>query len=211
MTLKRKRKIAMAEKELDCRGLACPNPVIKTKEVIDQGEVEKLTVLVDNAAAKENVSRFLQRSGYEVRVEEQAGTFAVIGRQGELAAAATPRAGPEPEPTPKILVLIATELLGTGDDTLGRKLLVNFIRTLKEMGPELWSLVLVNGGVKLAVAGSEVLASLQDLAQSGVMVLVCGTCLNHFNLLKQKLVGETTNMLDIVTHMQLADKVIPLI
>ncbi len=78
----------MAEKELDCRGLACPNPVIKTKEVIDQGGVEKFTVLVDNLAAKENVSRFLQRSGYEVRVEEQAGTFAVIGRQGELAAPA---------------------------------------------------------------------------------------------------------------------------
>jgi len=84
----------MAEKELDCRGLACPNPVIKTKEVIDQGEVERLTILVDNAAAEENVRRFLQRSGYEVRVEEEAGTFAVMGRKGELAAAAAPRAGP---------------------------------------------------------------------------------------------------------------------
>ena len=200
----------MAEKELDCRGLACPTPVIKTKEVIEQGEVENLTVLVDNAAAQENVSRFLQRSGYEVWVEEQAGTFAVMGRKGELAAAAAPRTGPEPEPIPKILVLIATDRLGRGDDTLGRKLLVNFIGTLKEMGQELWCLVLVNAGVKLAVAGSEVLASLQEVAQSGVMVLVCGTCLNHFNLLEQKQVGETTNMLDIVTHMQLADKVIPL-
>ena len=66
----------MVEKELDCCGLACPTPVIKTKEVIDQGEAKKLTVLVVNAAAKENVSRFFQRSGYEVRWEEQAGTFA---------------------------------------------------------------------------------------------------------------------------------------
>ncbi|MGD0969995.1 MAG: sulfurtransferase TusA family protein [Desulfobaccales bacterium] len=57
--------------ELDCRGLACPNPVIKTKEVIDRVDMEKLTDLVNNLAAKENVSRFLQRSGYEVRVEEQ--------------------------------------------------------------------------------------------------------------------------------------------
>jgi hypothetical protein len=37
---------------------------------------------------------------------------------------------------------------------------------------------------------------------------VCGTCLNHFNLIERKQVGETTNMLDIVTAMQLADKVI---
>jgi selenium metabolism protein YedF len=198
----------MAEKELDCRGLACPNPVIKTKEIIDQGEAEKLTVLLDNPAAKENVSRFLQRSGYEVRVEEQAGTFAVMGWKGELAAAAAPEAACEPAPLQKILVLIGTDRLGAGDDNLGRKLLVNFIGTLKEMGPELWGLVLINAGVKLAVAGSEVLGSLQELEKGGVMVLGCGTCLNHFNLLEQKQVGETTNMLDIVTHMQLADKVI---
>jgi selenium metabolism protein YedF len=200
----------MTEKILDCRGLACPNPVLRTKELVEQEKVAKLTVLVDNPAAKENVSRFFQRSGYEVRVEEQAGTFAVIGRQGEAAAAAGPGAGPESAPAQKILVLIGTDRLGTGDDTLGRKLLVSFIGTLKEMGEELWCLVLLNAGVKLAIAGSEVLASLLELEQAGVMILVCGTCLNHFQLLEQKQVGETTNMLDIVTHMQLADKVIPL-
>jgi intracellular sulfur oxidation DsrE/DsrF family protein len=54
------------------------------------------------------------------------------------------------------------------------------------------------------------MADLQELEKKGVMVLVCGTCLNHFHLLEQKQVGETTNMLDIVTHMQLADKVVSL-
>jgi hypothetical protein len=39
-------------------------------------------------------------------------------------------------------------------------------------------------------------------------VLVCGTCLDHFGLLSQKAVGETTNMLDVVTSLQLATKVI---
>jgi len=200
----------MAEIELDCRGLACPNPVIKTKEVIDAGSVEKLTVLVDNAAARENVGRFLQRLGYEVLVAEQGDDFAVTGQREPTLASAGLAPGPEPAPGQKILVLIGTDRLGTGDDNLGRNLLVNFIGTLKEMGQELWCLVLVNAGVKLAVTGSEVLANLQELEKSGVMVLVCGTCLNHFNLLEQKQVGETTNMLDIVTHMQLADKVIPL-
>ncbi|RLC20852.1 MAG: sulfurtransferase-like selenium metabolism protein YedF, partial [Deltaproteobacteria bacterium] len=37
-----------------------------------------------------------------------------------------------------------------------------------------------------------------------------GTCLTHFRLLDRKRVGETTNMLDIITAMQLADKVINL-
>jgi hypothetical protein len=53
-----------------------------------------------------------------------------------------------------------------------------------------------------------VLTALRELEAAGVQVLVCGTCLNHFKLLEEKKVGETTNMLDIVTHMQMADKVV---
>ena len=34
--------------------------------------------------------------------------------------------------------------------------MVNFLGTLKEMGRELWTLVLLNSGVKLACTGSEV-------------------------------------------------------
>ena len=42
----------------------------------------------------------------------------------------------------------------------------------------------------------------------GVSVLVCGTCLAHFGLLEAKAVGDTSNMLDIVTSLDLAGKVI---
>jgi selenium metabolism protein YedF len=199
----------MSEKHVDCRGLACPNPVLKTKEMIDQGDVAKLTVLVDNPAAKENVVRFLTRSGFEVQVTEEAGAFAVTGSRGAIDPGIKETVAPETA-IQKILVLIGTDRMGTGDDTLGQRLIVNFIGTLKEMGPELWCVVLLNAGVKLSVAGSEVLEIFKELEREGVMVLVCGTCLNHFQLLEKKQVGETTNMLDIVTHMQLADKVISL-
>jgi len=106
--------------------------------------------------------------------------------------------------------MCATDRMGFGDDTLGLKLMVNFLRTLKEMGDELWRLVFVNNGVKLTIDGSEVLEDLKGYEKEGLNILVCGTCLNHFNLLDRKQVGETTNMLDIVTAMQLADKVINL-
>ena len=181
---------------------------MKTKEIVDQGGVLQLTVLVDNDAARENVSRFLERSGFEVQAATRGGDFAVTGTRGlESGEISREEAWEETAPR-RILVLVGTDRLGTGDDNLGKKLIASLLGTLKEMGRELWCLVLLNAGVKLAVAGSEVLASIQELAQDGVMVLVCGTCLNHFQLLEQKQVGETTNMLDIVTHMQLADKVI---
>ena len=199
----------MPTKQLDCRGLACPNPVLKTKELIDQGGVTQLTVLVDNAAAQENVSRFLARAGFQVTVAAQGDALAVTGVRS--AAGVCRVMAPEaPDVSRKILVFLGADRLGRGDDFMGGRLMVNFIATLKEMGPELWCLVMVNSGVKLAVAGSEVLTGLQDLETAGVRVLVCGTCLNHFQLLEAKQVGETTNMLDIVTALQLADKVISL-
>lgn len=98
--------------------------------------------------------------------------------------------------------------MGHGDDTLGGKLLLNFLKTLKEMGSDLWRLVFINNGVILTTIGSEAVPILQELATEGVQILVCGTCLTHFNLLDKKQVGDTTNMLDIVTGMQLADSVI---
>jgi selenium metabolism protein YedF len=199
----------MAEEKVDCRGMACPNPVLKAKEIIERGNIERLSVTVDNPAAKENVSRFLARMGYEVSLSEEGGAFNVTGTKEESMAACEVMEEPKPEgPESKIAVLVGTDRMGKGDDMLGQKLITSFVGTLKEMGPELWRLILLNGGVKLTVEGSECLPALQAIEKEGTNILVCGTCLNHFELLEKKQVGETTNMLDIVTAMQLADKVI---
>lgn len=200
----------MAEKTLDCRGLACPAPVIQTKAILDQGGIDRLSVWVDNEAARENVCRLLTHAGFLVRVEETAAGIRIIG---EAATAQTASEVAQPAATPaglKIMVMVATDRLGQGDDFLGERLLLNFLDTLKEMGPELWTLVFLNAGVKLACVGSAALPELQSLAAKGVKILVCGTCLQHFQLLEKKQVGDTTNMLDIVTHLQVADKVITL-
>ena len=98
--------------------------------------------------------------------------------------------------------------MGYGDDELGKKLMLNFLATLKEMGDDLWRLILVNNGVKFTIEGADALPILKELADNGVYILVCGTCLTYFGLLDKKQVGETTNMLDVVTSLQLADKVI---
>jgi selenium metabolism protein YedF len=165
-------------------------------------------VVVDNAASQQNVQRFLESQGFQTALEQVASDFVIIGNCDAM-----PAARPQPAPAPssearKIMVMCATDRIGFGDDMLGLKLMVNFLRTLKEMGDELWRLVFVNNGVKLTIEGSEVLGDLQDYETEGLRILVCGTCLDHFDLLEKKQVGETTNMLDIVTAMQLADQVI---
>jgi selenium metabolism protein YedF len=201
-----KKEISM--KEIDARGLACPAPVLQAKTAIEAEKLNAVRVAVDNEAAQENVKRFLESRGFEIALEKDTEGYYVIGKYDattvtELEAPPTTKAGQT-----KIMVMITTDRLGYGDDGLGLKLMVNFIRTLKEMGPDLWRLVFVNNGVKLAIQDSEVIPDLKELEDNGLPILVCGTCLTHFDLLEYKQVGETTNMLDIITAMQLADKVI---
>jgi len=197
------------EKALNCKGLACPAPVLKTKETIEQEHPDTISVIVDSEASKQNVTRFLESQNFRTTVTTKDGDFHIIGTKE--AGAKPPETPPEEKPETeekKIMVMIATDRMGYGDDELGKKLIASFITTLKEMGEELWRLVFVNNGVKLTIQGSEVLDVLKEYEKSGLKILVCGTCLTYFNLLDKKLVGETTNMLDIVTAMQLADKVI---
>ena len=195
-------------KIIDCRGLACPAPVLTAKQAIETNGLKELAVSVDNEAAQQNVSRFLESQAFQVSVKEDGKDFLVTGKKKQGAAPEVPVAQKEELGMKKIMVMVATDRIGHGDDELGKKLMKSFIKTLKEMGDELWRLVFVNNGVKMTIADSEVLPVLKELEHEGVHILVCGTCLTHFDLLDKKQVGETTNMLDIVTAMQLADKVI---
>jgi selenium metabolism protein YedF len=199
-------------KTVDARGLSCPAPVLMAKKAVEKDTLDAFEVLVDNEAARQNVSRFLDSQNFSVSTEQEGSDFRLNAqRQGDALEVIK-----EPEIScdtnaghqQKIMVLISTDRLGFGDDELGRKLLISFIKTLKEMGDELWRLALVNNGVKLTIENSSVLADLMAYEKEGLTILVCGTCLSHFNLLEAKRVGQTTNMLDIVTAMQLADKMI---
>jgi selenium metabolism protein YedF len=197
-------------KEIDARGLACPAPVLHTKATLQEDKPAAVKVIVDNGASQQNVQRFLESQGFQTVLQQQGSNYIVIGTcSSEPAEHALAATVPEVD-AKKIMVLCATDRMGFGDDELGLKLMVSFVRTLKEMGPDLWRLVLVNNGVRLTIDGSEVLEDLKAYEKGGLKILVCGTCLNHFNLLERKQVGETTNMLDIVTAAQLADKVISL-
>ena len=199
-------------KTIDARGLACPAPVLMAKEAVEKDHLDAVEVLVDNEAARENVSRFLGYQQFSVSTVPEGNDFKISARRESDAPEAIQESEfsckTTTEHTQKIMVLITTDRLGFGDDELGRKLLISFIKTLKEMEDEFWRLVLVNNGVKLTIADSPVLEDLMAYEKEGLTILVCGTCLTHFGLLEAKKVGVTTNMLDIVTAMQLADKVI---
>ncbi len=196
-------------KRIDARGLACPAPVLLVKKLVEE-QADALSIVVDNEASRENVTRFLSVKGYLVEEETKGGDFVLSAiKDGDraLQVAETDNEKDAAENCMKVLVLIMADRMGRGDDTLGKKLLINYLKTLKEMGPELWQIIFVNGGVNLVTKSSPVLNELQEYEKDGVIILACGTCLEHFGLTSEKAVGESTNMLDIVTAMHLADKV----
>lgn len=196
-------------RKIDARGLSCPAPVLETKAVVEADRPGHIEVLVDSQPAQENVVRFLRYQGYRTEVRADGDIYTIIGSGGGNS---EPSAAPEPlagdTVAEKIMVMVTSDCMGHGDDELGARLMINFIKTLKEMGDDLWRLVFVNAGVKLTIDGAGTLEDIRALEEDGLTILVCGTCLDHYDLLARRQTGQTTNMLDIVTAMQLADKVI---
>ncbi|GAB6060848.1 sulfurtransferase-like selenium metabolism protein YedF [Desulfonatronum parangueonense] len=203
----------MDQKNLDCRGLPCPQPVVQCKHSIDQDKPEEISILVDNEAARQNVTRFLKSQGYHVDDQQESDNVWLIKgsfEEGSLISQNADQAEPPAQPAneTRTLVFLSAPGIGVGDPALGEKLMVNFLATLPELGTQLWRMILVNGAVKLAAEDHPCLESLQKLEGLGVTILVCGTCLTHFGLMEKKAVGQTTNMLDVVTSLQMAGKVI---
>jgi selenium metabolism protein YedF len=89
---------------------------------------------------------------------------------------------------------IVTDTLGGGEVELGRILMRNLLYSLarEEIRPA--RLMLMNAGVKLACEGSEVLDDLRLLADAGVAIKVCGTCLDYLGLKDSLVVGEIGDM-----------------
>ena len=203
--IKGKEKMIMGRVEFDCRGLACPGPVITVKKYIEKKYPEKFRVIADNVAAKENVVRFLDKNYYDANIKEDEGDFIIEAFKREGGCNIM---NEEEFIDKKTLVLIGSRFFGKGDDNLGKRLMINFINTLKESEDEIFTILFLNSGVKLAIKDSPVLEALKYLEKRDIKILVCGTCLNYFNLLDDKGVGETTNMLDIVSAIRVADKVI---
>ncbi len=190
-------------KTIDCRNMSCPLPVVTVKRALEEGGGEPLTVLLDDGAPRENVTRFVTGRGFTVTEESIAGGFAlVIG--GQPATRATVAVAPQGGP----VVLVASDRLGEGPEELGRLLMKNFLITLLDLAELPDRIFFLNTGVFLTTEGSEVLEALEKLGNRGVEVLSCGVCLDFFQRKSQLKAGSVTNMFTIAESLLQAGSVI---
>ena len=200
------------EQKIDCRGLACPQPVLETKKALEAPGADEILVMVDNLSSKENVRRFAESQGHQVSITEEKGVFELkirrkkgeqkpesAGRKTEAFQCLAPR---------DLVVFIDTDSLGRGSEELGRILMRSFLQTLEQSDVSPQKVILINSGVKLACEGSEVLEDLQELSAKGTEILSCGTCLDFFGIKKKLSAGKVSNMYEILNSLARAGKVI---
>jgi len=191
---------------VDVRGTACPQPVIKAKQTMKNKE--KFSILMSQPDQADNVTRMAEHAGWTVEKTEMADHLKLTLKPEGLTR--------EPEILPEdltcsfsasenihsgSLLVIASEFMGRGDPSLGKLLMHAFINTLNELDVKPERILLFNSAVKLAVTDSPVIESLIKLAENNVEILVCGTCLEYYQIRDKLLVGNVSNMYDIAESM----------
>ncbi len=193
-------------KVIDCRGLSCPQPVIETKQALEK--TDKVTIIVDNPAARDNVARFGKNHAGRVTIDEKRDGIYITIEKGKLG---KPRAKAQSSKIPAYgpsVVVMPSDQMGRGEEELGHILIRSFLHALTEVSDRPDTMIFFNTGVKLTVKGSEVLADLQTLEKNGVEILICGTCLDYFDLKGKIAVGQVSNMYTIAETMLAANRLI---
>ena len=201
-------------KTIDCKGMACPLPVVNAKKAAEElslGDV--LVVLVDNEIAVQNLTRFGEHKGFTVSAEKKnEQEYAVTMNIG---AAAVPQAAAEETVACEMdsrrkgmLVVLSANTMGTGDPKLGTSLMKAFVFALTKQDQLPDTILCYNTGAYLTCEGADTLEDLKLLESEGVTVLTCGTCLDFYGLKEKLAVGGATNMYDIVERMESAAQIL---
>jgi selenium metabolism protein YedF len=108
----------------------------------------------------------------------------------------------------RTVLAVTAQTLGRGDEGLGRTLAVNFLRALAFRDDVPLTVVCYNEGVKLAEQGSPAVPMLEALAQKGSDIVLCGTCVNYFELGERMAIGRIGDMHGIVAALLDAEQVV---
>jgi len=178
--------------EVNAKGLPCPQPVIKTKEVLDSlGVGEKIKVIVDNETALKNIQKFANSQGHKIiSVEKENSNFLItIEKGGEKPKDFTVSCELDTEKESGVFVVVATDTMGK-DEELGKILMKAYFETMLAHNLFPSKIFFMNKGVFLTTIYEEFIPLLKELEKKGVEIFSCGTCLKYFQLEDKLKVGH---------------------
>ena len=200
--------------KVNAMGDTCPIPVVKTKDAIrqlgaDGGVVE---TLVDNEIAVQNLTKMAKQKGYGVESEKlgenEYRVVMTVGAGADLPAEGEETVCVVPAGQKNTVVVVGADHMGEGEGELGKNLLKAFLYALSQQETLPRTILFYNGGAFLTCQGSLSLEDLKSMAERGVEILTCGTCLNFYGLTEKLAVGGVTNMYDIVEKQMAADLIV---
>ena len=202
--------------QVNALGDACPIPVVKTKNAIKElGGAGVVETLVGNEIAVQNLTKMANVKGYGVSSEQlgpkEYKVTMTIGEQENITEEEEPAYEACQVPAPKkknVVVQISADHMGEGGEKLGRNLLKGFLYAISQQDTLPATILFYNGGAHITCEGSDSLEDLKAMAEEGVEILTCGTCLDFFGLKEKLAVGEVTNMYVIAEKLSGADLII---
>ena len=190
---------------LDVRGLPCPEPIVRAKRAIFDQRQLAVTLRVDSPVTRDNLEKFAAAKGLDFAETQSGGEWEITltAKEGDARAAATAR----PVAAPPV-VLCTRATFGAPSGELGTILIRAFFKTLGDVEPKPSRIIFINEGVKLACFDEAIIDYCQKLAEGGVEIVSCGTCLDYFSVLNQLKVGRVGNMYDIASALLEAGHVV---
>ncbi len=188
---------------IDAKGLICPQPLILTKKALKEtGVNERFIILIDNETSKKNVERFLRDNSAESECVRHGKVFQLTVTKlmeemmSPIAEDYCDLDPNEKERKGKQVYVFKTK--GVAPDELGQMLTMGFLETIKDVEPLPDKMVFYHEGVYLTLEDSPVLEKLQALEKLGIEMLICGNCVNFYEVLEKVKVGIVSNAHDIL-------------
>jgi hypothetical protein len=101
-------------------------------------------------------------------------------------------------------VIVSRNGMGSGDEQLGLVLLRRYLRSDLEKDERAERYVFYHGGVRAALLDEEIGGYLRELEQRGSLVLLCGTCIEHYGLTGRLTFGKNACLGDVRESMAMA-------
>lgn len=225
-----------SEQKLDFRGLMCPEPVLRTKKILDKKPDGNVEILVDSEINVMNLTRLANslglsllsketKEGYQViigaKTAEQFDSVSVPAKTdhtdakntahekqhtASLSSSKVGKIGNDAKTT--TVVFIAKDTFGEGDRDFSVNLMNVFLQTILQSGHRPQAILLANTGVKLMDPDSSTSKVLADFKSAGVEVFACGLCVEFYGLKEKIQIEQITNMFAICEYLFSADKII---
>jgi selenium metabolism protein YedF len=220
---------------VDLRGLACPEPVLRTKKLVDDPQFESVRALVDDEINLKNLERLAGSLNLKFSFEAKGESFLVtISRlnasshsqaQAKGAKGSEKRTHHHRQPAAiqkdalalsegkktsdvSTVIFLNKDVFGEGDRDFSQNLLNVFLQSVLQSGHKPKAILMANSGVKLLAEDSPFGQVLEDFQNQGTEVLACGLCVEFYGLQKSVAKNQITNMLAICQYLFESDRVI---